>query len=137
MPWKKSLLSFNTFAEWEHKNLTEQRCSRSSTSAGHVELYTPSSTLSLAQLVSTIRHDNGIELQHCHSDTQELHRHWDTFINTARYWDRIFTYNDANEILNHYYMKIVILSSAKVRLLGISICSKKKKNKLTSEIKKT
>lgn len=41
--------------------------------------------------------------------------------------DRIFTCNDANEILNHYYMKIVILSSAKVRLLGVSICSKKKK----------
>lgn len=135
MPWKKSLLSFNTFAEWEHKNLTEQHCSHFSMSAGHVELYTPS-TLSLAQLVSTIRHENGIELQHCHSDTPELHRHWDNFINTARHWNRIFTCNDANEILNHYYMKIVILSSAKVRLLGISTCSKKK-NKLTSEIKKT
>lgn len=100
-------------------------CSHFSTSAGHIQLYTPSSTLSPAQPVSTARYQNSMEQQHRYSDTPELHHHWDKFINTAKHWDIIFTWNDANEILNHNCMKTVILSSAKITLLGISICSKK------------
>lgn len=64
---KKTLSSFNTSIEGEYKNLTEKTatlCSHFSTSAGHIQQqHTPSSTLILAQLVSTIRHQNSIEQQ--------------------------------------------------------------------------
>lgn len=133
MPWKNPFSPSIHLQKENTKSNWTALCSHFSMSAGHAELYTPSSTLSLAQLVSTIRHENGIEQQHCHSDTPKVHHHWDKFINTAKHWDRIFTCNDANEILMHNCMKVVILSSAEVRLLGISICSKK--NKLISEIK--
>lgn len=113
VPWRKAtnLPSFNTPIEGEYKNLTEKTatlCSHFSTSAGHIQQqHTPSSTLILAQLVSTIRHQNNIKLQQLFTSVLLQWQHWNyimnKFISTARHLDTICTCNDANEILNHYW----------------------------------
>lgn len=83
-PKKPNLPSFNT-STGECKNLTEETaalCSCFSTSAGHIQQkHTQSSTLILAQLASTIRHQNSIEQQQLFTSALLQWQHWNYIMN--------------------------------------------------------